>query len=562
VKLWWLSDFARFGSEKAAVEKLTTDEEWFALQRWNINAFRFSAEGVITAHGVGYPVRLIYPDQFPSVPAWVEPQDLNVRWSSHQYGTGGSLCLELRPDNWTPQASGADVLRSAYNLLRAENPLGEGDYERAPSAHRVGDVQSYDWGQEPVLIGASCLDRLKAGTAEGISALRWHTDDDVWPILVFDAMDRTQPQHPPSFDLGTLRIELPVIVGRMEPPSLPPKDRATLAMALGVKIDPECHKGALVAIAVGADEVIPYHSPNAESLFARKWVILPEQAGLRSGRRQISAVVAIVGAGSVGSKIAEMLVRSGIQRFLLVDGDVMLPANLERHTLDWRDVGFRKAYAVRRRLLHIVPGASVDVIAENLNWQRSARMHADQIERLANCDLIIDATGDVATSLMLGAVAAENGKPFVSVEVFEGGIGCLVARSIPGRDPAYISGRAAYSAFCDQQDVDPPRAGHRTYEALTEAGEPFVADDAAVAIAASHAARVALDVLDNQVSLADTAWLLVGARTGWLFTRHGHTISLDVGPASASPPTTDDQEARQFALSLAKEALNANKAAQ
>jgi hypothetical protein len=562
VKFWWLSDFARLGSEKAAVEKLASDEGWFALRRWNINAFRFSAEGVITTHGVGYPVRLIYPDQFPSVPAWVEPQDLKVRWSSHQYGEGGPLCLELRPDNWTPDASGADVLRSAYNLLRVENPLGEGDHERVLSAHRVGDVQSYDWGQEPVLIGSGCLDRLKAGTAEGISALRWHTDDDVWPILVFDATDRAQPQHPPSFDLGTLRMELPVIVGRVESPSLTPKDRATLAVALGVKIDPERHKGALVAIAVGADEVIPYHSPNAESLFARKWVILPEQAGLRSGRQQISAAVAIVGVGSVGSKIAEMLVRSGIHRFLLVDGDVMLPANLERHTLDWRDVGFRKAYAVRRRLLHIVPGASVDVIADNLNWQRSARTHADQIERLASCDLIIDATGDVPTSLMLGAVAAENGKAFVSVEVFEGGIGCLIARSIPGRDPTYVTGRVAYSAFCDQQDVEPPRAGYRTYEALTETGEPFVADDAAVTIAASHAARVALDVLDNQVSSTDKAWLLVGAKTGWLFTQHGHTISLDVGPISASPPAIDDQETRQFALSLAREALNANKTAQ
>ena len=90
----------------------------------------------------------------------------------------------------------------------------------------------------------------------------------------------------------------------------------------------------------------------------------------------------------MGSKVAETLLRSGVYRFVLVDGDVMFPANLERHTLDWRDVGFRKANAVKRRLCHIVSGATVDVVAANLNWQRSAQTHTDQIESIAKCDLI------------------------------------------------------------------------------------------------------------------------------------------------------------------------------
>ena len=210
MKGWWLTDFARVGAEKAAVERLVGDEGWFVLSGWRINAFRFSADGVITAHGVEYPVRLIYPDQFPSVPAWVEPQNQEVQWSKHQYGKGGPLCLELRPDNWSPNASGADVLRSAYNLLGIENPLGDGEHNIVASSHQIGSVQSYDWGQEPILIGSSCLERIRSGTAQNVRALRWMADDNVWPILVFDAADSAQPQHPPSFDFGTLRLELPV----------------------------------------------------------------------------------------------------------------------------------------------------------------------------------------------------------------------------------------------------------------------------------------------------------------------------------------------------------------
>lgn len=559
MKLWWLADFARVRAEKRAVEQLAASEGWFTLTDWRINEFRFSAEGVIKTHSVEYPVRLVYPDQFPSVPVWVEPQDPEARWSDHQYGKGGLLCLELRPDNWSPGASGADVLRSAFDLLRIENPLGEGEHGQVASAHQIGDVQSYDWGQYPVLIGAGCLERLRSGGAANICALRWAAEDDVWPILVFDAVDRARPQHRPSFDFGTFRLELPVVVGRAEVPIPAPTNRADLAAALGVQFDPEHQERSLVAIAVGVDRVTAFHSPDADSVFSRKWVVLPEQTGLRSGRQDAAhgKTVAVVGLGSVGSKIAETLLRSGVHSFLLVDGDILLPANLERHTLDWRDVGLRKANAVKRRLLHIVPGATIDVIATNLNWQRSARTHADQIERLAGCDLIIDATGDVPSALMLGAIAAENDKPFVSAEVFEGGLGCLVARAIPGRDREYVSGRASYNAYCDQQNVAPPPSGQRSYEALTDSGEPLVADDAAVTMAAGHTARVALDTLDGRLAPTDAAWLLIGFRAGWLFARHGHTISLDVGPASVPSAEEDDMETRAFVAALAKEALGA-----
>ena len=564
MRFWWLTDSARLGAEKAAIEHLATDEGWFELTRWRANAFRFSADGVITAHGVEYPVRLIYPDQFPAVAAWVEPQDENVRWSDHQYGKGGALCLELRPDNWVPSATGADVMRSAFHLLQKENPLGDGAHERVTSAHSIGSVQSYDWGLNPVLIGASCLERLREGSAEDVRSMRWSASDNVWPIMVFDATDRAQPQHPPSFDLGTLRYEVPVLVVRADPSAPLPNTRAELASVFGLALDPERHKDAIVVIAVGKARVTPFHSPDADSVFERTWVVLPDQRGVRSGRQPAAAGkrVGIVGLGSVGSKIAEMLLRSGIHHFVLADGDVLLPANLERHTLDWRDVGYRKVHAVKRRMLHIVPGATVDVIPMNLNWQRSARMHAAQVDQLAACDLIIDATGDVPTALLLGAIAHENGKPFVSAEVFQGGLGCLIARSIPGRDPAYVQGRAAYSDYCDDRKVSPPPSGNRTYEAFTNEGEPVMADDAAVTMAASHTARIALDILDGQVGVDEAPWLLIGFRAGWLFKRHAETISLAMGSPAPPPAPAENAETREFACALLREAVGEIEAAE
>lgn len=70
------------------------------------------------------------------------------------------------------------------------------------------------------------------------------------------------------------------------------------------------------------------------------------------------------------------------------------------------------------------------VIDANLNWQRSAKTHAWQVEALAEGHVIVDATGDPATALFLAAVAEANGRAFVSVEVFEGGIGALIAACV------------------------------------------------------------------------------------------------------------------------------------
>lgn len=225
MKFWWAVESARLAAEKSAVEAVADNENWFELACWRFHKNMFCAEGLLIAHGHRYPIRLIYPDQYPEVPAWVEPQG-EVRWSSHQYGTG-TLCLELRPDNWDGRATGADVLRSAYNLLVIENPLGGGE-DRAPSAHDIGELQAYDWGAFPVLIRAGCLARIKSGIAAGLNALRWLAHDDVWPIMIHDEEDRRAMQRPPDASIENWRSALPVYVSGNPPPPPGALDRAGL----------------------------------------------------------------------------------------------------------------------------------------------------------------------------------------------------------------------------------------------------------------------------------------------------------------------------------------------
>lgn len=564
MKAWWLVDSLRLAQERKAIEGLVNDG-WFELERWYIHECNLTVSGNIRIHDHCYPVNLVYPDQFPEVPAWVVPQD-NIRWSNHQYGTGGILCLELRPDNWIPTATGANVLRSAFNLLSIEDPLGEGSERiQAPSEHLIGEIQAYDWLYNPVLIGAGCWSRQQNEQSETLKALQWFSKDDISPILVHDAHDRLSPRHPPGTDLFTGVYEIPIFVCTDSISAEVPKSRSDLINFAGLLSDMVEFEAKGSALILFAGDAVPlaYFLPYEGEPQLRKVFVLPDQNDLRSGRAPEAhpKKVSIIGLGSVGSKIADSIVRSGICRLILVDGDVMLPSNLERHALDWREVGFRKTQGLRRRLLNITPGADIQVISNNLAWQRSATAHAQQIADIAHCDLIIDATGDPATSLFLGAIAAVNKRPFVSVEVYAGGIGALIASCLPERDPPFATARAAFLAWCEAEGVAPPESGPHDYQALADDSTPLVADDAAVTIAAGHASRVILDILDGQPAGNESAWLLIGLRKAWVFQGHGHTIHLSVGQPIEHESPTHDEEAHQFALQLAKEYLDATHAA-
>ncbi|TIP80010.1 MAG: hypothetical protein E5X60_37055, partial [Mesorhizobium sp.] len=70
---------------------------------------------------------------------------------------------------------------------------------------------------------------------------------------------------------------------------------------------------------------------------------------------------AIVGCGSVGSKIATTLARSGVRKFTLVDDDIFFSANLVRNDLDARAIGQHKVDSLTARLKDIVANAEISM---------------------------------------------------------------------------------------------------------------------------------------------------------------------------------------------------------
>jgi hypothetical protein len=122
--------------------------------------------------------------------------------------------------------------------------------------------------------------------------------------------------------------------------------------------------------------------------------------------------ILLIGGGSLGSMIGELLVRGGVDRMVINDNDIIKVGNLVRHTLDLRDLESSKAESLSARLIQISPFAKIDEIEENiLDLSRQA------IERIKKCDMIIDCTGNNWVLQELEEIKFETNVFYFSVSI-------------------------------------------------------------------------------------------------------------------------------------------------
>ena len=119
--------------------------------------------------------------------------------------------------------------------------------------------------------------------------------------------------------------------------------------------------------------------------------------------------IVLIGLGGVGLYALENLARAGIKRFVLVDGDVFEPSNLNRQlyaTLD--TLGQKKAEAAKARIASIDPAIEAEAVAEFLS--------KDNIDDIIpkDADFIIDAVDDIPAKAEIILFALRNGIPVVS----------------------------------------------------------------------------------------------------------------------------------------------------
>lgn len=563
--IWFLQDRARLDRERIAIEALQEGSSWLKGAVWGLST-GLHVDADIEAHGHVYAVRMVYPSQFPASPPTVKPRDVEgdaVLWSSHQFGAGGELCLEWGPDTWMPEVTGAQMLESAYRLFELENPKGRAFGTRtspAPSRHSLTEGQAMRFSVFRFFATAelrALIEAMPVGTHGELDTAMLYWQDESASCFATavrpDGGDQWEDANLPPRLVRTFAMKRRGLFAKTSLPSSSlaietVDDLQRVLTGLGNAAD---RLAAIRQDASSATFVLlqdadgKFHGFHASATSAQAWrydilELPPDRPWERLGGVEGLATkrVGIVGLGSAGSKIALTLARSGVTRFVLIDDDLFLPENLIRHTLDWRNVGEHKVVAVASQLALISAAIAVEVRRIRTTGQESTATVAGALHLLADCDLIIDATADPATFNQLAMVTTQNRRSMVWLEVFSGGIGGLVARHRPGRDPDPYAMRAALNAFTTStaDQAAPPRATipYGT-EPAVPGQAPLVASDADVAAIALEAARMALDILaEREPSAFPASMYLIGLARGWIFDQPFHTIPIDVGPPGQS----------------------------
>ncbi|MCM3767404.1 ThiF family adenylyltransferase [Neobacillus niacini] len=159
--------------------------------------------------------------------------------------------------------------------------------------------------------------------------------------------------------------------------------------------------------------------------------ILFAKIGENGQRRLLQSRVAIVGAGALGTVIANHLVRSGVGYIRLIDRDLVELSNLQRQTLFDEDdarLNLPKAVAARYRLNKINSEVEVDAVIADLNLENAEDL-------LKGFNVIVDGTDNFMTRFLINDVAVKHGIPWVhGAAVSSRG---MFAVFKPGNTPCY-----------------------------------------------------------------------------------------------------------------------------
>lgn len=139
----------------------------------------------------------------------------------------------------------------------------------------------------------------------------------------------------------------------------------------------------------------------------------------RRGRlppRWCDARVLLLGAGAIGSAVAELLVRGGVRRVSIVDADRVAGGNLLRHTLDLEDVGAIKAAALAERLNRLSPFCTARPL---FGWFPPVRTHESRSVQNEH-NIVVDCTGSNDVIAALSAFPWKQDTEFWSISLAGG----------------------------------------------------------------------------------------------------------------------------------------------
>lgn len=159
-------------------------------------------------------------------------------------------------------------------------------------------------------------------------------------------------------------------------------------------------------------------------------IVLPEIGG-KGQKKLLSAHVAIVGAGGIGSPVIQYLAAAGVGRLTIVDNDEVSLSNLQRQTLfATRDIGAHKVAMAANVVQRLNPDVKVLPYDQKLDAENAKKL-------IGQADVIVDGSDNFGTRLVVSDVATELKIPLVSAAVIRFEAQLAVFKGYEASKPCY-----------------------------------------------------------------------------------------------------------------------------
>jgi molybdopterin/thiamine biosynthesis adenylyltransferase len=397
---------------------------------------------VALSDGRRFEVIVSFPYEYPIAKPTVKVQ-AGLLGPPHE--VGGLLCLfDNAPNQWHPGRAVAELVAGRVTAL-LEGLLVAGSLEReleeqipevnildlVTEASRVVLVPDPFWGELPEGCAGGVIalcgegDRRMLCYAEGFGA----STDQAKRVGCDQGLDLGHwvdlPHRPLGYRTPAELLEMaherlpgllePVGFGKVTPQ--PPQWVAVNFLGPGIRAGEHRRRWAFVKLS-GPHTVPPAAQGTwqAQALtLAERQLRIPELGGLEQAK------IALLGVGSLGSKVAIELAKAGCSKLVVVDSDSYDANNAVRHELAPIHAGARKAEAVGGAVEQMNPFCTAEPLSLDLGVGEGPTI--EFLRAIEGANLLIETTGARAVTRLCERYGRIAGVPLLSASLTRGSRG-------------------------------------------------------------------------------------------------------------------------------------------
>lgn len=390
-------------------------------------------------------------------------------------------------DEWAEAKIAAFVPKGSRDLRIETQVVTLGDPDPNEVANRYG------FGIGTLVTGSAAFVRLP-------SELTWNPS--TWPtgFIELDALIRAVTSDKHSV---VQWLEQQGWGGKGSESAKAPKQKK---VSIGVKplLVVLCHGQELYGYQISQPTISLVTAPHAAPIKITRidpaWALTRDHAATSFESRRSKGIL-ILGAGSLGSPIIDVLARSGVGAIDVVDAQAFDPANVSRHLLGMSSILQGKAAAIAARLKKEIPGLRIR------GFTADARRWCSENCTPGKYDLIVDLTAESSVRIFLAHTRAGLIGDTVVIHAWVEPY-CAAAHVVatsahmpwPSTDPA---GRCVNAADYSKAQV------RVNLPACSEGFHPYGSAD--ILQAAGFSAERILDVIDHGLD-ESTVWSSVRSR--------------------------------------------------